>query len=72
MPLFSLDLPSFGTHHIIKYNGLYMYTYEISFITSGSSFQMCTLEYRINGGGENNRGGGGWKWFNITVIGGLE
>ena len=22
------------------------------------------------GGGENNRGAGGWKWFNITVIGG--
>ena len=21
------------------------------------------------GGGENNRGGGGWKWFDITIIG---
>ena len=32
-----------------------------------------TLEYRINGGGgENNRWGGGWKWFDITIIGGLE
>ena len=20
--------------------------------------------------GENNRGGGGWKWFDITIIGG--
>ena len=28
---------------------------------------MRTLEYRINGGGENNRGG--WKWFDITIIG---
>ena len=24
------------------------------------------------GGGENNRGGGGWKWFEIAIIGGLE
>ena len=31
---------------------------------------MITLEYQINGGGENNRGG--WKWFDITIIGGLE
>ena len=30
-----------------------------------------TLEYRINGeGGENNQGG--WKWFDITIIRGLE
>ena len=28
----------------------------------------CTLEYRINGGGENNRGG--WKWFDIIITGG--
>ena len=27
-----------------------------------------TLEYRINGVGENNLGG--WKWFDITIIGG--
>ena len=34
-------------------------------------FRKLTLEYRINGGGggENNRGG--WKWFNITIIGGV-
>ena len=38
-----------------------------------------TLEYRINGGGENNRGGGvriigggGWKWFDISIIGESE
>ena len=30
----------------------------------------CTLEYRINGGGGENNWGG-WKWFNITVIGGV-
>ena len=32
---------------------------------------LSTLEYRINGGGENNRGGGGWKWFDITIIRGV-
>ena len=31
--------------------------------------QALTLEYRINGGGGNNRGG--WKWFDITIIGGV-
>ena len=31
-----------------------------------------TLENQINeGGGENNRGGGGWKWFDIAIIGGV-
>ena len=29
-----------------------------------------TLEYRINGG-VTIIGGGGWKWFNITVIRGV-
>ena len=32
-------------------------------------FQASTLEYRINGGGVRIIGGG-WKWFNTTVIGG--
>ena len=32
-------------------------------------FYLFTLEYRINGGGKNNRGG--WKWFDITIIGGV-
>ena len=34
-------------------------------------FIQVTLKYRINGGGENNRGGG-WKCFDIAMIGGLE
>ena len=29
-----------------------------------------TLEYRINGGGGENNRGGGWIWFDITMIGG--
>ena len=29
---------------------------------------MYTLEYRINGGGVRIIGGG-WKWFDITIIG---
>ena len=32
---------------------------------------ISTLEYRINGEGVRIIGGG-WKWFDITIIGGLE
>ena len=28
--------------------------------------ELFTLEYRINGGGENNQGG--WKWFDIITV----
>ena len=38
-----------------------------SFHVTDQLFRL-TLEYRINGGGENNRGG--LKWFDITIIGG--
>ena len=30
-----------------------------------------TLEYRINGGGMGIIGGGGWKWFDMAIIGGV-
>ena len=30
------------------------------------------LKYRINGGGGVRIIEGGWKWFDITIIGGLE
>ena len=54
-------------------NSVHLVWAKVSFLAILVDFSLDkgTLEYRINGGGgENNRGG--WKWFDITIIRGLE
>ena len=46
-----------------------MYVTDFSSFTSHSVACAYSGVPNKRGGGENNRGG--WKWFNITVIGGV-
>ena len=41
------------------YEQSFVQIYKALFVAHSLIFHLFTLEYRINGGGENNRGGGG-------------
>ena len=67
-----IQIRIFRQRHLNPIKGLVSNVKQTSVSTCSLRLSfMCTLKYRINGG-VGIIGGEGWKWFEITIIGGLE